>query len=177
MPARRAIFVAPFDELADAGLLARLAARAEDRDWDGFFVWDHILYAEPVRALADPWIALAAIAAATSHVRIGPLVTPLARRRISKLARETATLDRLAGGRLVFGAGLRDDSRAEVSRFGDPAAPRERARILDAGLDELQALWREFEPRPVQTPRIPIWLAARYPNRRPVARAARFDGL
>jgi alkanesulfonate monooxygenase SsuD/methylene tetrahydromethanopterin reductase-like flavin-dependent oxidoreductase (luciferase family) len=176
MPAKRAIFVAPFEELSDPALLARLAARAEQRGFDGFFVWDHVIYSPPVSAVADPWVALAAIACATERVVIGPLVTPLARRRISKLARETATLDVLASGRTVFGAGLGGDRHGEFERFGDPTDPRERARLLDAGLDELQGYWREFEPRPVQ-PRIPIWLAARYPNRRPVVRAARFDGL
>ena len=104
MTARRGIFVAPFDELADPRVLARLAASAEEQGFDGFFLWDHVAYREPVRALADPWVALAAIAVATEHVRIGPMVTPPARRRMHKLARETVTLDRLSGGRLVFGA-------------------------------------------------------------------------
>ena len=48
--------------------MAELAARAEARGWDGFFVWDHVAYREPVRALADPWITLAAVAMATSRV-------------------------------------------------------------------------------------------------------------
>src|SRR5512144_1426290 len=98
--ARRAIFLAPFGELADPLRVAALAARAEARGWDGFFVWDHIAYDPPVRAVADPWIVLAAVAGATERVRLGPLVTPLARRRVQKLARETATLDLLSGGRL-----------------------------------------------------------------------------
>ena len=177
MPARRGIFVAPFDELADPRLLAELAARAEARGWDGFFVWDHVVYREPVRAILDPWVALSAIAVATERVRIGPLVTPLARRRPHKLARETATLDLLSGGRLVLGAGLGGDAYGEFSRFGDPGDPRERARALDAGLHALTGYWETFEPRPVQRPRIPVWLAGRWPNRRPVRRAARWDGL
>ena len=60
-------------------VLAELAVAAEERGWDGFFVWDHIVYRPPVRALADPWVALAAVAAATSRVRIGPMVTPVSR--------------------------------------------------------------------------------------------------
>jgi alkanesulfonate monooxygenase SsuD/methylene tetrahydromethanopterin reductase-like flavin-dependent oxidoreductase (luciferase family) len=174
MAARRAIFVAPFDDLADPALLADLAARAEDRGWDGFFLWDHVLYREPVRAILDPWVALAAIAV---RLRLGPLVTPPARRRAHKLARETATLDLLAGGRLVLGAGLGGDAYGEFSRFGDPADARERGQALDDGLAALTGYWQEFEPRPVQQPRIPIWLAARWPNRKPVRRAARWDGL
>src|SRR5262245_21610270 len=118
---RRGIFLAPFGELADARLLAELAAGAEQAGFDGFFVWDHVDYRAPVSALADPWIALAAIAVATERVVIGPLVTPPARRRIHKLARETATLDRLSRGRLVFGAGLGSDNSEEFSKFGEEA--------------------------------------------------------
>src|SRR5258705_2421092 len=169
--ARRGIFVAPFEGLADAGVLARLAARAEEAGWDGFFLWDHVDYRAPVRALADPWVSLAAIACATERLVIGPLVTPPARRRIHKLARETVTLDRLSGGRLVFGAGLGSDNSGEFSKFGEIADARERAALLDDGLEQLAAYWAgEFEPRPVQQPRIPVWLAARWPNRRPVRR-------
>ena len=178
MRARRAIFVAPFDELADPRRLVELAVRAEDRGWDGFFLWDHMAYDPPVRALADPWVAMAAIAHATERVIIGPLVTPIARRRVQKLARETATLDVLAGGRTVFGAGLGGDKGGELSRFGEETDARARAKLLDNGLDQLVAYWDgSFEPRPVQRPRIPVWLASRWPYRRPVKRAARWDGL
>src|SRR3954447_21578578 len=99
---RRGIFVAPFDELAEPGIVVELAQRAEARGWDGFFLWDHVAYREPVRALADPWVTLAAIAMATTKLAIGPLVTPLPRRRPHQLARETVTLDRLSGGRLTL---------------------------------------------------------------------------
>jgi alkanesulfonate monooxygenase SsuD/methylene tetrahydromethanopterin reductase-like flavin-dependent oxidoreductase (luciferase family) len=178
MPARRAVFVAPFGELSDPRRLVELAERAEDRGWDGFFLWDHVKYRPPVRALGDPWVALAAIAGRTERVRIGALVTPLARRRVHKLARETASLDMLSGGRLVFGAGLGPSDTGEFGPFGDPDDPRERARLLDDGLARLDAYWSgEFEPRPLQRPRIPVWIAARWPNRRPVRRAARWDGL
>ena len=178
MAARRGIFVAPFDELSEPGLVVELAAEADANGWDGFFVWDHIRYSAPTRAVADPWVTLAAVATATQRVRIGPLVTPLSRRRVHKLARETVTLDRLSGGRLVLGAGLGSDRHGELAPFGDVEDARERARLLDEGLDRLVAYWGgEFEPAPVQQPRIPVWIAARYPNRRPLRRAARWDGL
>jgi alkanesulfonate monooxygenase SsuD/methylene tetrahydromethanopterin reductase-like flavin-dependent oxidoreductase (luciferase family) len=176
--AARGIFVAPFDELFDPNVLARLAARAEERGWDGFFVWDHIRYSAPSSAVADPWVALSAVAAATSRIRLGPLVTPLSRRRVHKLARETVTRDRLSGGRLVLGAGLGSDRHGELAPFGEVENPRERARLLDTGLRRLAAYWAgEFDPPPVQRPRIPVWIAARWPSRRPVRRAARWDGL
>jgi len=180
VPARHGIFVAPFEELSEPRLVAELAARAEERGWDGFFLWDHVVYREPVHDVADPWVTLAAVAVATRRLTIGPLVTPVARRRPHKLARETATLDRLSEGRLVLGVGLGSERTGEFDpdRFGEEGDPRARARILDDGLERVQAYWDgEFEPRPVQRPRIPVWVAARWPNRRPLPRAARWDGV
>jgi alkanesulfonate monooxygenase SsuD/methylene tetrahydromethanopterin reductase-like flavin-dependent oxidoreductase (luciferase family) len=106
----RGLFLPPFDELYEPRVMAELAASAEQCGWDGFFVWDHVNYRDPVRAVADPWITLSAIALATERMRIGPLVTPLSRRRVQKLARETVTLDHLSGGRLILGVGLGSDS-------------------------------------------------------------------
>ena len=178
MSAKRGIFLAPFDELVDPGTLAELASRAEQRGWDGFFLWDHIKYRPPVRAVADPWIALAAIACATDRLRIGPLVTPLSRRRVQKVARETVTLDHLSRGRLTLGVGLGSDRNDELEPFGEVVDPRERARLLDQGLERLGTFWAgEFQPMPVQEPRVPVWVAGRWPNRRPVQRAARWDGM
>jgi alkanesulfonate monooxygenase SsuD/methylene tetrahydromethanopterin reductase-like flavin-dependent oxidoreductase (luciferase family) len=175
---KRGIFIAPFDELVEPRVVADLAASAEAHGWDGVFVWDHIVYRAPVRAVADPWIVLSAIACATSTLRIGPMVTPLARRRVQKLARETVTLDHLSGGRLTLGVGLGSDNSGELAPFGEETDPRGRARLLDDGLERLSAMWGgEFEPAPVQQPRIPVWVAARWPNRRPVRRAVRWDGL
>jgi alkanesulfonate monooxygenase SsuD/methylene tetrahydromethanopterin reductase-like flavin-dependent oxidoreductase (luciferase family) len=175
---RRGLFLAPFDDLVDPRVLVELAIRAEEHGWDGLFLWDHIVWRAPVRAVADPWVALSAIAAHTERLRLGPMVTPLSRRRVQKLARETVTLDHLSAGRLTLGVGLGASNPAEVEPFGDVADPRERARLLDEGLGRLAELWAgEFEPRPVQEPRIPVWVAGRWPHRRPVARALRWDGL
>jgi alkanesulfonate monooxygenase SsuD/methylene tetrahydromethanopterin reductase-like flavin-dependent oxidoreductase (luciferase family) len=131
-----------------------------------------------VRAVADPWVALAAIACATERIRIGPLVTPLSRRRVHKLARETVTLDHLSGGRLTLGVGLGSSRSGEIERFGEVADPRERARMLDNGLRDLSNYWDgALEPPPLQRPRIPIWVAARWPSRKPLRRAAQWDGM
>jgi alkanesulfonate monooxygenase SsuD/methylene tetrahydromethanopterin reductase-like flavin-dependent oxidoreductase (luciferase family) len=174
----RGIFLAPFDELADPHEVAELAASAETHGWDGFFLWDHVAYRAPVRALADPWVALAAVACATERLRLGPMVTPLSRRRVQKLARETVTLDHLSRGRLTLGVGLGSDRNGELEPFGEVVDPRERASLLDRGLERLSAFWDgEFEPTPVQSPRIPVWVAGRWPNRRPLRRAARWDGF
>jgi alkanesulfonate monooxygenase SsuD/methylene tetrahydromethanopterin reductase-like flavin-dependent oxidoreductase (luciferase family) len=176
--AKRGIFVAPFDELADPRVTADLAARAESIGWDGFFVWDHVAYRAPTRAVADAWVTLSAIASATERLRIGPLVTPLSRRRVQKVARETASLDLLSGGRLTFGIGLGSDNNGELEPFGEVVDARERAALLDSGLERLAAYWGgEFVPPPLQQPRIPVWVASRYPAKKPLERAARWDGL
>jgi alkanesulfonate monooxygenase SsuD/methylene tetrahydromethanopterin reductase-like flavin-dependent oxidoreductase (luciferase family) len=175
---KHGIDVPPFGELADPRALAELAAAAEERGWDGFFLWDHVVYRAPVRAVADPWVALAAVACATTRVRIGPMITPLSRRRVHKLARETVTLDLLSSGRLTLGIGIGSARNGELEPFGEVSDPRERARLLDQGLDDLTRYWGgEFEPVPVQRPRIPVWVAAEWPHRRPVRRALRWDGL
>jgi alkanesulfonate monooxygenase SsuD/methylene tetrahydromethanopterin reductase-like flavin-dependent oxidoreductase (luciferase family) len=175
---KRGLFLAPFDELVDPRVVSELAAQAEASGWEGVFLWDHINYRAPVRAVADPWVALSAIACATDRLRLGPMVTPLSRRRVQKLARETVTLDLLSGGRLTLGVGLGSDRNDELVPFGEVVDPRERARLLDQGLARLTQLWEsEFEPPPVQRPRVPIWVAARWPHRRPVRRAVSWDGL
>jgi alkanesulfonate monooxygenase SsuD/methylene tetrahydromethanopterin reductase-like flavin-dependent oxidoreductase (luciferase family) len=115
---RRGLYLAPFDELADPRALVDLAVRAEEHGWDGFFLWDHILWRPPVRA----------IAAHTERLRLGPLVTPLSRRRVHKVARETATLDHLSQGRLILGVGLGANSNGELDRFDENRRrPRTRA--------------------------------------------------
>ena len=123
---------------AEPALVASLATRAEERGWDGFFVWDHVEYRAPVSRVADPWITLAAVAVGTSRLVIGPMVTPLARRRPHQLARETVTLDRLSGGRLVLGVGLGSDRTGEFdpARFGEEGDPRERAQAARRGSGE-----------------------------------------
>ena len=191
---KHAIFLAPFDESADPSFLADMAAEAEAAGWDGFFLWDHVVYRAPVREVADPWIVMAAQAAATERILLGPMVTPLARRRPQILARQTATLDHLSRGRLVFGVGLGlDRSGRELSSFGEELDDRTRAEMLDEALEVITALWTgervrhtgshyraedvAFLPPPVQQPRVPIWVGARWPYRRPLRRAARWDGL
>lgn len=187
---KHGIFLPPFGELADPRRVARLAADAERAGWDGFYVWDHML-AEPGMAVAEAWMTLAAIAMSTERLRIGQMVTPLARRRPWVLARQIATLDRLSAGRLTVGVGLGDDGWREFSAFGDEVSPRARGELLDESLEIIRnlltgnALRRTgghytvdsspVLPLPVQDP-VPIWAAVRWPNRKPLARAARLEG-
>ena len=66
---KRALFLPPFDDLADVGVLAGLGAEAEAAGWDGLFLWDHVLRPDPPGPVADPWIALAAVAMRTERMR------------------------------------------------------------------------------------------------------------
>lgn len=182
-----------FGQFFDPRVVAELAVEAEEAGWHGFFLWDHMLFDGHPRPIADPWVTLAAIAEHTSRIRIGPLLTPLPRRRPWKLARETVTLDRLSGGRLILGVGLGAPSDVEFGRFGEDPDPVVRGEKLDEGLEVLTGLWSgkpfrfrgrhyqvdeiTFEPSPLQTPRIPIWVGGVWPRKRPFRRAARWDGV
>ena len=66
--------VGPF---GDPLLLVELAAAAEEHGWDGFFVWDHLLYHDQRWDVADPVAVIAAVAARTARIRIGVLVNVL----------------------------------------------------------------------------------------------------
>lgn len=189
---RHGLYVAPFGELADVRALAEVSAQAEAGGWDGVFLWDHVMTLDGLD-VADPWIALTAIALATENLRMGAMVTPLARRRPWDVARQVAVLDRLSGGRMVFGAGLGGDSRRELTAFGEERDPRARAALLDEALDVILDLWTgqpvsrdgpafvldeaQVRPTPVRQPHPPVWLGCVWPHRRPLVRAARYDGV
>ena len=195
---RRGLFVPAFDVLADPRVFAELAAQAEEAGWDGVLVWDHLLYADPVVEIADPWVCLAAAAMTTSRIQLGTMVTPLSRRRPQVLARQAASLDRLSGGRLVLGFGLGDDGGGrdgrggELSAFGEAVEPKVRAAMLDEGLEVLTGLLSgglvdhdgphhraagvTFLPAATRPGGIPVWIGGRWPNKAPQRRAARFDG-
>jgi len=177
-------------EYSNATLLAGLAYEAEESGWDGAFIWDHI--AQP-HAAADPWVTLAAMAVNTKRIKLGPIITPVARRRPWKLARETVTLDHLCNGRLILGVGL-GWSNLEFDTFGEDGSQKSRAERLDEGLDVLVGLWggqpfsycgkhyrikdAHFLPPPFQLPRIPIWVCGAWSDKKaPFRRAAHWDGV
>jgi len=186
-----------FGDLADIGLIAEVAASAEEAGWHGVFLWDHIGRSSafpPGLPFADVTVALTAIAQATERVRFGPLVTPLPRRRPQKVAREFVSLDHLSNGRVVLGVGIGSPIDSEFEAFGETTDPRTRGDLLDESLDVITALWtgdrvdydgkhlsihaEGFDPVPVQQPRIPIWVASRWPSKgRTIRRAARYEGI
>jgi alkanesulfonate monooxygenase SsuD/methylene tetrahydromethanopterin reductase-like flavin-dependent oxidoreductase (luciferase family) len=189
---KHGLFLPPFGSFGDPVALVDLSVAAEATGWDGFFLWDHLLHRVD-GPYVDAWIALAAIAARTERIRIGPLVTPVPRRRPWKLAREAVSVDHLSAGRLVLGVGIGTDHSREFSAFGEPNDNRTHAELLDEGLDVITRLWSgdvvsfhgrhltvdgaRFLPRPLQHPRIPIWCGAHWPHRRPLERAARYEGV
>jgi alkanesulfonate monooxygenase SsuD/methylene tetrahydromethanopterin reductase-like flavin-dependent oxidoreductase (luciferase family) len=187
---RFAVNLPPF---TDACTLVDLAVDAEAAGWDCVQVWDHLQWDTshglPVH---DPWALLSAMAVRTERVLLGPCVTPLARRRPWVVAKQLVTLDHLSGGRAVLGVGLGEPPDADFGDLGDPADPKERAVLLDDGLDLLAKLVTgervshrgprftvdaHLRPAPVQRPRPRIFVAGWVPNRRPLARALRWDGF
>lgn len=172
--------------------LVALAQRAESAGWEGFFVWDHVVVADAM-PVADPWVVLGAIAGRTSRIRLGPMVAALPRHRPWNVARQAVSLDRLSGGRMILGVGIGFPPQEEFGTFHEPQQPRVRADMLDESLDIVEGVWSGqpfahdgehyqveqtvFAPPPIQEPRIPIWVAASLPHRRPLRRAARYDGV
>ena len=180
------------DDPAD---LVQLGIGAERAGLDGYFLWDHLVHSDSGEGppIVDPWQVLAVVAARTSRIKLGTMITPVARRRPWKLAKEVTTLDLLSGGRVILGVGLGDPAHAEFGLFGEPVDRRVRAELLDEGLDVLAGLWTgqpfsyegkhftvgpvRFSPSPVQRPRVPIWVGGVLPSGGLLARAARWDGF
>jgi alkanesulfonate monooxygenase SsuD/methylene tetrahydromethanopterin reductase-like flavin-dependent oxidoreductase (luciferase family) len=190
---RFSINIPNFGDFADAETVARVASAAEAAGWDALFVWDHVVhYKRSRRSVGDPWMLLTAAALATTRIKLGPMVTPVPRRRPQQLARQVSTLDNLSGGRVIFGAGVGGPIEDEYGSFGEPTDPRLLAERLDEGLQLLDRYWsgesvthdgRHYRvqdvtllPRPVQRPRVPIWIGGFWPHRPPMRRAARWDG-
>ena len=182
----------------DPHTMSELAHIAEESGWDGIFLEDYIVWqSHPEVPTYDPWITLAAMAMHTQRVLLGTMVTPVTRRRPWKLAQELVTLDHLSKGRMVLGVGLGDSGESaglvsSFTHFGELLDPKQRARMLDEGLEIITRVWSgeafsfdgefytlrdvQILPKPIQQPRIPIWVGGGYPNRGPVTRALRWDG-
>jgi hypothetical protein len=171
--------------------MAELAVAAEAAGWDGVFYYDAIAISDS--DLYDPWVVLAAMAMQTDRVKLGLIVTPPARRRPWKLARETMTLDRLSAGRLIVPVGLGTLDDKGFGNVGEPVEARTRAELMDESLEILVGLWsgepfsfagRHYrfgpmvmKPTPVQRPRIPIWVVGTWPYERSMRRVVRWDGV
>lgn len=193
---RYAVSVPNFGDYSEVATLMELAATAQESGWDGFFLGDHLVVpGQPEAPTCDPWVALTAIALAAEKLTVGPLITPLGRRRPWVAAREAFSLDRLSGGRLVIGTGIGHPPE-EFTLFGEEAASEVRAACLDETLDLLELFatgkpvnyegehytvkGAALPPGPAEgRERIPIWSATYWPPTRPDAmpRAVRADGV
>src|SRR6202030_4279897 len=85
--------------------LIELGVAAEAAGFDGVFLLGPIVFSHTGAAppIIDPWLVLAVVAARTSRIKLGTMITPVPRRRPWQLARQTASLDRLSGGRRILG--------------------------------------------------------------------------
>ncbi|MBN1564463.1 MAG: LLM class flavin-dependent oxidoreductase [Anaerolineae bacterium] len=181
---------------SDPRVLADVAYEAEQAGWDGAFVWDSLcaeMKDPPNQHVCDPWIALAAMAMRTERILLGPIITPITRRRPWKLARETVSLDHLSRGRLVLPVGLGAVDEGAFARVNEERDRKLRAERTDEGLEILTGLWSgepysfqgehyqvdtmTFLPTPVQSSRIPIWVVGAWPRMKSMRRAVRYDGI
>ena len=183
-----------FGALADLVAFGDIAEAADEAGLDGVFVWDHVL--SPVEGqwpIADPWVALAAAATRSRRIKVGPMVTPLARRRLINVSQAALSLDQLSGGRVILGLGLGSDRARELSAFGKPDDQAERAAKLTEGAELLVRLWSEERVQrrtdawvvddvqvhrlDGQRCRIPIWFGCAHGSLAPARRAAQYDGI
>ncbi len=151
---------------------------AEDAGFEGAWVFDHFtaLYADPGGPCLEGWTLLAALAAATTRIRLGTLVTGMTHRHPSVLATEVVTVDHVSGGRVecAVGAAWNEEEHAELG-IGFPSV-RERMERLEEGVQVLRLLMSGepvsfegehyrlrdalYRPRPIQRPHPPIWIGA-----------------
>jgi len=187
------LYVPNFGKISHPSTYANLAFEAEKAGWDGFFLWDHLVEKEQRIPITDSFISLAAIAQRTKRIRIGTTVTPLPKLKPWIAARQTVALDQLSNGRMILGVGLGVEESCAYKRLNENAENKILAEELDESLEIITGLWSgrpfsfegkhyrigkiSFIPKPVQRPRIPIWLGGFWPNKGPFKRAAQWDGV
>lgn len=170
--------------------VAELAQLAEEAGWDGCFLGDAIW-------CVDPIIGLAAAAMTTRRIRLGTMIIPAPLRRPWKVASESVALDHLSEGRLILGLGTGAVWMGWQSFPDEVTDSRARAEMLDETIDILTLLYqrkqfdydgkhyhvkltlmeeRHYPPKPVQQPRIPLWVPAIWPRKKSMQRALKCDG-
>jgi probable F420-dependent oxidoreductase len=149
-----------------------LARRTEELGFHSAWVGDHVSFHTP---LYESLTLLASFAGITSRIKLGSGVYLLALRHPTVVAKITASLDALCGGRLIFGVGVGGENPKEFEACGVPH--NERGARVDEGIDVVRALWRDrpasfdgrftrfegvsIEPGPTQKPGPPIWIGGR----------------
>ena len=177
-------FVLPWGTAAEQ---LDLAILAEQAGWDGLFVWE-AAYG------IDAWSLLAAMAARTTRIKLGTMLTPLPWRRPWKVASQVPTLDQLSGGRAILAVRV-GATGTDLPSTGEVTDIRGRAERLDEGIDLIRELWAGRNDyhgqhylyqtgrmdlgqvaRPVQE-RIPIWVVGVWPRPKSMRRVLRCDGI
>ena len=168
-----------------------LARAAEELGFEALFRSDHygpVVAREELGSL-DAWATLAALAAVTSRIRLGTLVSPATFRHPSVLAKNAVTCDHISGGRVEVGLGA-GWNQAEHTRYGFPFPPmRERMDVFAEQLEVIHRQWAaepfsiegghyqlkdsDPRPKPVQKPH-PNLIVGGSGRRRSVALAARW---
>jgi F420-dependent oxidoreductase-like protein len=156
--------------------LLRRVRWAEDAGFTAAWVFDHFkpLYGSPGGPCFEAWTVLAALAAATSRIRLGPLVTGITYRHPSVLAAEVVTVDHVSGGRVELGLGAAWFGREHAELGIDFPPPAERIDRLEEAVQVITALMGHdratfegrhyrlrdatYRPLPVQRPHPPIWI-------------------
>ena len=162
----------PWDEIVER------ARYAEEAGFEGAWVFDHFkpLYGDSNGPCLEGWTLLAALAAATSTIRLGALVTGVTYRHPSVLTAEAVTVDHVSRGRLEFGIGAAWFDGEHRMLGIDFPGNGERARKLEEAVQVAKLLMTEdgadfdgryyklrnasYNPKPVQSPHPPIWIGA-----------------
>lgn len=175
-----------------------LVTRADAGDvWDSVWVYDHFHTVPEAtqEATHEAWTLMAAFAATTSRVRLGQMCTCMAYRNPAYLAKVAATVDVVSGGRVEMGIGAGwYEHEWRAYGYGFPSAG-DRIRALAEGVEIMRQAWETGEatldgryyqvdgarvyPRPLQSPRIPLWIAGGGEKKtlRIVARAGDYANL
>jgi alkanesulfonate monooxygenase SsuD/methylene tetrahydromethanopterin reductase-like flavin-dependent oxidoreductase (luciferase family) len=138
-----------------------LAQAAEDAGLEGLFRSDHyrsIMNVDPAGSL-DAWTTLAGLAARTTRIRLGTMVSPVTFRPASVLAKSVVTVDHISNGRVELGIGAGWYEAEHVTYGFDFKTTRERLDELDRQLEEIHRQWTTADdilPKPVQQPHPPI---------------------
>src|SRR5262249_51125135 len=158
--------IGPLDDWPGYLHLVRLA---EGLGFDSYWTYDH-----PTRG-AECWTSLAAVAAATTTIRLGPLPSCIYYRSPAVLARAAAEVDRISQGRLVLGLGNGDDAQEFATLGLQFPSARDRLQALEETVQILYGLWGEqpftyqgahfqvagarVAPGPLQRPHVPLLIA------------------
>jgi len=169
--------LAGIDRSEHWGTMTRVARRIEETGFESLWVYDHFhtTPAPTQEVTYEAWTLMASLAAVTNTVRLGQMCTCNTYRPPSYLAKVAASIDVISGGRLEMGVGA-GWYEHEHDGYGYPfLEPAPRIKMLEEGVEIMKAMWTEevvdyegrhyqlrgaiCQPKPVQTPHIPLWVA------------------